>query len=85
MVSRYTSNWNLAFQLLLLAPLVCGLVNVTVDDTGVDPLSGHSIEFLPSGYWNAAIGGCPQCSSKPDPTQTHNLTWHDATYWPWPG
>ncbi|KIJ36078.1 hypothetical protein M422DRAFT_261624 [Sphaerobolus stellatus SS14] len=57
------------------------LVNVTVDDAGVDPSTGQSIVYTPGGLWNEGKT-CSFCTDKPDPASMHNETWHDATYVP---
>ena len=54
-------------------------VNVTVDDAGFDPLTGNAFAYSPSPSWNLG-SACEDCASKPDPVQTYNGTWHDATY-----
>ena len=73
-------------RLLLVLPsglqqLVAGTtLNVTVDDSGADPITGNTILYVPSDRWNAVRGSCATCTAKPDPSQVHNATWHDATY-----
>ncbi|KIJ46608.1 hypothetical protein M422DRAFT_249762 [Sphaerobolus stellatus SS14] len=57
------------------------LVNVTVDDAGVDPSTGQSIVYTPGGPWHEG-NTCSFCTDKPDPASMHNETWHDATYVP---
>ncbi|EKM60242.1 uncharacterized protein PHACADRAFT_189377 [Phanerochaete carnosa HHB-10118-sp] len=53
------------------------LVNVTVDDQGVDPTSTYGISYTPN--WN--IGqACITCKARPDLAQAKNGTWHDATH-----
>ena len=75
---------RLAGDLLLLSKLLLHtegkLVNVTIDDAGADPLTGHSIQYVPSDRWNSARGACSTCTAKPDPSKVYNATWHDATY-----
>ena len=82
MASRYTSNCALGFQLLLLAPLVYGLVNVTVDDAGIDQSTGLGVSYSPLADWNArtATSDCEECVVNLDPSQLYMGTWHDATY-----
>ncbi|KAJ7757258.1 hypothetical protein DFH07DRAFT_461284 [Mycena maculata] len=63
------------FLLLLCAPSTNGAVtNTTVDDT--------DSAFTFTGAWTAVSPAdpCAGCSSKPDPTQTFNQTWHDGNY-----
>ncbi|KIJ36511.1 hypothetical protein M422DRAFT_261067 [Sphaerobolus stellatus SS14] len=57
------------------------LVNVTVDDAGVDPSTGQSIVYTPEGPWNEGKT-CSFCAEKPDPASMHNETWHVAAYVP---
>lgn len=53
------------------------LFNVTVDDSGSDPLTGTTIAY--TRHWN--IGqGCNLCLAHPDRTKMHNNSWHDTTY-----
>ena len=53
------------------------LVNVTVDDSGADPLTGATFAYAHN--WSQG-GHCSQCSVKLDSSQVHSGTWHDATY-----
>ncbi|KAF8995036.1 hypothetical protein BDQ17DRAFT_1430648 [Cyathus striatus] len=55
------------------------LVNVTVDDTIPDPLTGLWITYT-TGGWNR--GPCSNCDAKPDKKSMNNMTWHDSTYYP---
>ncbi|KAJ7779063.1 hypothetical protein B0H16DRAFT_1838273 [Mycena metata] len=58
---------------LLCAPFVNGAItNTTFDDT--------SSAFTFTGSWTptSASNPCAGCSSKPDPSQTFNETWHDG-------
>lgn len=56
-----------------------GLVNITVDDTDPDPLTGNVFTYLPSGRWNQG-NDCSMCTAKPSSSLAHNGTWHDTTY-----
>ncbi|KAJ7058103.1 hypothetical protein C8F01DRAFT_307431 [Mycena amicta] len=61
--------------LLICAPSANGAVsNSTFDDT--------SSKFTFTGSWTptSASNPCNFCSSKPDPSQTFNSTWHDGNY-----
>ncbi|KAJ7256183.1 hypothetical protein B0H12DRAFT_519027 [Mycena haematopus] len=61
--------------LLLCAPSANGAItNTTVDDT--------NSAFTFTGSWTAvsASNPCGGCSSKPDPSQTFDSTWHDGNY-----
>ena len=66
----------------LTAPHVsANLMNVTVDDQGVDPLTGSSISYTPLSIRGWKRGQlCTECNARPDPTQTFNGTWHHAAY-----
>ena len=54
------------------------LVNITVDDTNADPLTGARFSYSPDGRWNAG-NDCGVCLAKLDQSQTFDATWHDAT------
>lgn len=67
----------LLVQLALFAQQCFALSNVTVDDSGTDPITGAAIQYT-SG-WN--IGPeCRGCQAQPDRARAYNGTWHDATY-----
>lgn len=67
--------------LLLSSPVLCSLVNVTIDDTLGDPTNGQQIVYSPAGAWNEGQD-CPSCSAQPSSSDTFDGTWHDATYNP---
>ena len=61
-------------------PFVCGvLVNITVDDTNPDPVTGSTFTYSPAGAWHQG-NNCSVCFRKQDPSQTLDGTWHDTTY-----
>ncbi|PSS37172.1 hypothetical protein PHLCEN_2v1045 [Hermanssonia centrifuga] len=62
---------------ILLSFVSADLVNITVDDTNPDPLTGAIFEYSPSG-WN--IGPtCHKCVARPNQQDAYDGTWHDAT------
>lgn len=56
-------------------------MNITVDDTDPDPLTGNIFTYSPPGHWNNG-NGCIMCTAKPSPASALDGTWHDATYKP---
>ncbi|TFK34068.1 hypothetical protein BDQ12DRAFT_700569 [Crucibulum laeve] len=54
------------------------LVNVTVDDSGINPLTGQPIIYNPPGAWNLGAN-CTMCTAKIDARDVHNGTWHDVS------
>ncbi|KAF8988773.1 hypothetical protein BDQ17DRAFT_1257471 [Cyathus striatus] len=52
------------------------LTNVTVDDSGIDPITGQWIIYS-NGVWNQ--GPCPSCAAQPDKAHMYNMTWHDGS------
>ena len=78
----YTLSWLL---LLCSYPsVVATLVNITVDDSGPDPMTGARIMYAPSDAW--AFGqDCTECTARPDPVQAFMQSWHDGTFNPVPG
>ena len=53
-------------------------VNVTVDDSGLDPLTNTSILY--TGPWSRGQD-CPFCFSQPqDKAEIYDASWHDTTY-----
>ena len=71
--------WSLSCCLLQL--VVAGLVNVTVDDTDPDPLTGNIVLYSPEGRWNVG-NSCTSCLVTLDPAETLNETWHEAVFDP---
>ncbi|TFK34067.1 hypothetical protein BDQ12DRAFT_764476 [Crucibulum laeve] len=57
------------------------LVNVTVDDSGINPLTGQPIIYNPPGVWNLGAN-CTACTAKIDNRDMQNGTWHDSTFDP---
>ncbi|GJE89215.1 hypothetical protein PsYK624_053100 [Phanerochaete sordida] len=62
--------------LIHLSPVLGALINVTVDDQGIDPTTGTSIVY--EAQW--AIGPCSFCGAQPDANMALDGTWHDTTY-----
>jgi len=60
---------------------LAALVNVTIDDTNGDPLTGAQFVYTPPTSWN--IGqACVGCTAHPDPELLYDQTWHDGTFNP---
>ena len=79
---RSQMSHRLPSRLVLLSVISlasCGLVNVTVDDAGLDPLTGATFSYSPTDHWSQG-NGCEQCQAQLDPSQVHGGTWHDTTY-----
>ncbi|KAF8988775.1 hypothetical protein BDQ17DRAFT_1334425 [Cyathus striatus] len=55
------------------------LANVTVDDSGFDPLSGERITYT-TGGWKQ--GPCFLCGANPNKTMMYKNTWHDGSFYP---
>ena len=69
----------LSLLCLLRYDLVAGvLVNVTWDDSGLDPITGATWTYMPSDQWYFGPA-CSDCAAKLDSSQVRNKTWHDAT------
>ncbi|ETW82926.1 hypothetical protein HETIRDRAFT_426400 [Heterobasidion irregulare TC 32-1] len=59
------------------------LVNVTIDDSGKDPVTGALIQYLPnSTFWHGSAEICNTCAAHPDPAQAFDGTWHDSAFHP---
>ncbi|KAJ6626894.1 hypothetical protein B0H10DRAFT_1941511 [Mycena sp. CBHHK59/15] len=55
------------------------LVNVTIDDTKGDSLTGASVSYDPPDAWNSAAScNSPSCTAQPDPTRLVDETWHES-------
>ncbi|GJE89322.1 hypothetical protein PsYK624_054210 [Phanerochaete sordida] len=76
---RLHSFLSVLFTLgVLYPPTVFGaLVNVTVDDQNLDPVTEESISY--EGPWDRQPG-CLECTAKPDPLRAYDGTWHDASF-----
>lgn len=76
---RLRSFLSVLFTLgVLYPPTVFGaLVNVTVDDQNLDPVTEESISY--EGPWDRQPG-CLECTAKPDPLRAYDGTWHDASF-----
>ncbi|KAF9008314.1 hypothetical protein BDQ17DRAFT_1237124 [Cyathus striatus] len=57
------------------------LVNVTVDDSLPDPLTGQLITYHPTTLWNVGQN-CTSCTAVLDGASMYDRTWHDGTYYP---
>ncbi|EAU85029.1 hypothetical protein CC1G_04125 [Coprinopsis cinerea okayama7 len=58
------------------------LVNVTIDDSLPDPVTGAVFRYSPEGGWLDGREPCNGCTTRPDPALLHNRTWHDSTFNP---
>lgn len=67
--------------LIALFPLLSqtALVNVTVDDSGSDPITGYTISYTPVGGWKTGKA-CGDCTAQPSPSLFYRGTWHDSTF-----
>ncbi|OCH86686.1 hypothetical protein OBBRIDRAFT_714035, partial [Obba rivulosa] len=57
------------------------LINVTIDDTFGDMLTGQQFVYSPGNLWNAGQN-CSVCLAKLDTSRLQNGTWHDSTFFP---
>ncbi|KAJ6604189.1 hypothetical protein DFH09DRAFT_301029 [Mycena vulgaris] len=55
------------------------LVNVTIDDTAGDLLTGEQVVYAPPDAWNSGPP-CTACAVDPDRTKLGGGTWHDSTF-----
>ncbi|EJD35777.1 hypothetical protein AURDEDRAFT_175174 [Auricularia subglabra TFB-10046 SS5] len=65
---------------LLLTFVSARIVNVTIDDTLGDDLTGQK-PFYSAGWTPRSVAGppCPDCKANPDPTLVLDGTWHDRS------
>ncbi|KAI0662420.1 hypothetical protein C8Q70DRAFT_958264 [Cubamyces menziesii] len=67
---------------LLLFSHVGSASNVTsfVDDTSMDPITGHHIQYSPANAWRAVSNGnCTDCAARPDALIAYeHRTWHES-------
>ena len=80
MVTLYPNNplqWAILASILL-PQVFAKLVNVTVDDAGVDSSTNGMISYT---GWNFGPE-CHPCLAHLDGNKVHNHTWHDTTYNP---
>ena len=62
------------------------LVNVTVDDSLPDPVTGSRIVYSPPENWIAGAAGCTNCTAFPNPSRALDGTWHESSFFPvWEG
>ena len=68
------------FTLLISALAATGaLVNITVDDSGLNQLTELPFSYSPTADWNFGPN-CTECVAHLDRSQLYKGTWHDATY-----
>ncbi|KAI0336253.1 hypothetical protein GY45DRAFT_1316374 [Cubamyces sp. BRFM 1775] len=75
--------WFLYFATmwLLLSSYVGWASNVTsiVDDTSMDPVTGHRIQYTPANAWRAvSSGNCTDCVAHPGYLIAYEETWHES-------
>ncbi|KAI0358957.1 hypothetical protein OH77DRAFT_1396261 [Trametes cingulata] len=76
--------WSFLFAILfcvssLLSLASAGRVNVTIDDTLGDELTGQLISYTPQGAWKLGQS-CTDCTAHPDASRAHKGSWHDGTF-----
>ncbi|KAF8898337.1 hypothetical protein BD779DRAFT_1467 [Infundibulicybe gibba] len=81
---RIPNIHHLAWMTLFFTPSLAILVNVTIDDTVPDPLTGNKINYEPSTAWNSGEN-CQACTAHPDQSMLSSGTWHDSTFNALPG
>lgn len=63
-------------------------MNISIDDLSSDPITGARITYGIVNQTNENEAGwnigqnCSDCLAQPDPSQTYNRTWHDASLGP---
>lgn len=55
------------------------LVNMTIDDTTGDSLTGALVTYTPPDAWNSTATCNNDCAVKPDVKKLEAGTWHDST------
>lgn len=53
------------------------VLNVTIDDTYGDTLTGGSMHYSPENAWKANLN-CTGCKAQPDPLFALGGTWHES-------
>ena len=68
-------SWLLLFSHVGLASNVTSFV----DDTSMDPITGHHIQYSPANAWRAVSNGnCTDCAARPDALIAYEQTWHES-------
>ncbi|KLO13081.1 hypothetical protein SCHPADRAFT_382079 [Schizopora paradoxa] len=63
-----------------------GLINITIDDSSADPLTGVKIVYgvenqAGHGDWVSVVDqNCTGCLAQPDAAQAFDHSWHDSSY-----
>ena len=70
---------RLVFAFLLIPSVLSVLINVTIDDTFADPLTGYHFDYSPATSWSIGAN-CDGCSALPDSSQVYDKTWHTGTF-----
>ncbi|KAH8118912.1 hypothetical protein DFH11DRAFT_407245 [Phellopilus nigrolimitatus] len=63
------------------SPISCALVNVTIDDTNGDSITGTHITYNPFDAWQKGQD-CTNCTALLNSDKLYDGTWHDASYNP---
>ncbi|KAF9448664.1 hypothetical protein P691DRAFT_800447 [Macrolepiota fuliginosa MF-IS2] len=72
----YTTSCLLALP----SPSKARFVNVTVDDSGPDHLTGELITYTPGLGVGWKLGqDCSDCTAGPQKALAYHQTWHDST------
>lgn len=79
LLSLATFSLSTVWSLVELPLASAQLVNVTIDDTFGDQLTGTTITYLPPDVWKLGQD-CSDCFAKLDQTKVSNGTWHDGTF-----
>jgi len=56
-------------------------VNITIDDTNGDSVTGNTFNYEPPATWSVGLQ-CTNCEAHLDPSQTFDGTWHDTSAFP---
>ena len=77
LVTQFALVRHLYFAYLIQAAFALPM-NVTVDDTYGDPITGTTFFYSPSSVWST--GHCPACTAPVDDSLAYNHTWHDVSW-----
>lgn len=86
------STYILLFKLALSFSLACifspasaQLINMTIDDTGGNPLTGSTMQYDPPSLWHSGNQNlCTNCTAHPDASRASGETWHEGASLPSP-
>ena len=74
---KYFASWFLFSHTL---PALAALINITVDDDGLDHVHNYNIRF--SDGWTQNGPGCTNCGTQPDSSKASKNSWQSASYDP---